>query len=57
MDSSRAFVVWRPVKVKRRGITLVEMLVALTITLIMMGAVISVFGAVGRNIRESRAKI
>jgi prepilin-type N-terminal cleavage/methylation domain-containing protein len=40
-----------------RGMTLVEMLVALTITLIMMGAVITVFGFIGEQVTDSRSII
>lgn len=43
--------------VGRRGITLVEMLVALVVTLIMMGAVITVFGYIGERVSDSRALI
>ena len=40
-----------------RGMTLVEMLVALTVTLIMMGAVITVFGFIGEQVTDSRSII
>jgi prepilin-type N-terminal cleavage/methylation domain-containing protein len=40
-----------------RGMTLVEMLVALTVTLIMMGAVITVFGFIGETVTDSRSII
>ncbi|MDZ4818926.1 MAG: prepilin-type N-terminal cleavage/methylation domain-containing protein [Planctomycetota bacterium] len=43
--------------VSRRGLSLVEMLVALTVTMIMMGAVITVFGFIGDRISGSRAMI
>lgn len=39
------------------GLTLVEMLVALAVTLIMMGAVISVFGFIGERVTDSRSII
>jgi prepilin-type N-terminal cleavage/methylation domain-containing protein len=39
----------------RRGFTLIEMLVAMAITLIMMGAVVTLFGTVGNSISGSRA--
>jgi prepilin-type N-terminal cleavage/methylation domain-containing protein len=39
----------------RRGFTLIEMLVAMAITLIMMGAVVTLFGTVGNSISDSRA--
>jgi hypothetical protein len=41
----------------RTGITLVEMLVALAVTLLMMGAVISVFGFIGERVTDSRSLI
>ncbi len=41
----------------RPGITLVEMLVALAVTLLMMGAVISVFGFIGERVTDSRGII
>jgi hypothetical protein len=41
----------------RRGITLVEMLVALAVTLLMMGAVVTVFGFIGERVTDSRAII
>jgi len=41
----------------KRGITLVEMLVALAVTLIMMGAVITVFGFIGERVTDSRSMI
>lgn len=44
-------------KATRTGITLVEMLVALAVTLIMMAAVVTVFGLVGDSISSSRAVI
>jgi prepilin-type N-terminal cleavage/methylation domain-containing protein len=40
-----------------RGMTLVEMLVALVVTLIMMGAVITVFGFIGETVTDSRSII
>jgi type II secretory pathway pseudopilin PulG len=42
---------------RRRGITLVEMLVALAVTLLMMGAVITVFGFIGERVTDSRSLI
>ena len=39
----------------RRGLTLVEMLVAMTLTLILMGAVAQVFGMLGQGINGSRS--
>jgi len=41
----------------KRGVTLIEMLVAMAITLIMMGAVISVFGLIGNSVGDSRALV
>lgn len=41
----------------RHGITLIEMLVSLAITLIMMAAVVSVFGLMGDSVSSSRATI
>jgi len=40
-----------------RGLTLIEVLVALVATLILMGAVISVLGMVGTNVANSRSQI
>lgn len=39
----------------RRGMTLVEMLVAMTLTLVLMGAVAQIFGMFGRGLNGSRA--
>jgi hypothetical protein len=47
----------RPSGPDRRGITLVEMLVALAVTLLMMGAVVTVFGFIGERVTDSRAII
>jgi hypothetical protein len=47
----------RPSGPGRRGITLVEMLVALAVTLLMMGAVVTVFGFIGERVTDSRAMI
>ncbi len=41
----------------RGGFTLIEMLVALAITLIMMGAVVSLFGVVSESVSKSRSMI
>ncbi len=41
----------------RRGMTLVEMLVALTVTLILMGTVMTIFGNVGKSVTDSRSSI
>src|SRR4051812_7842006 len=41
----------------RRGLTLVEMLVAMAVTLIMMGAVVTIFGFMGNSIADSRASM
>ena len=41
----------------RRGFTLIEMLVAMALTLIMMAAVSRVFGVLGRTANDSRATI
>ena len=41
----------------RRGMTLVEMLVATTCTLILMGAIAQVFGAFGTAVSDSRSMI
>jgi hypothetical protein len=51
-----AHAVTRPVA-RVRGITLVEMLVALAVTLLMMGAVITVFGFIGERVTDSRSLI
>ena len=40
-----------------RGFTLIEMLVSLAITMIMMGAVVSLFGLISDNVSGSRAII
>lgn len=47
----------RPSVPVRNGITLVEMLVALAVTLLMMGAVITVFGMIGERVTDSRGII
>jgi hypothetical protein len=47
----------RPSGPAKRGITLVEMLVALAVTLLMMGAVVTVFGFIGERVTDSRAMI
>ena len=39
----------------RPGLTLIEMLVAVTITLMMMAAVVQIFGMIGENITQARA--
>ena len=41
----------------RRGMTLIEMLVATTCTLILMGAIAQVFGAFGTAVSDSRSMI
>jgi prepilin-type N-terminal cleavage/methylation domain-containing protein len=41
--------------IPRRGMTLIEMLVAMTLTLIMMGAVAQIFGMLGQGVGSSRA--
>jgi len=41
--------------IRRRGMTLVEMLVAMTATLVLMAAVAQVFGAFGSAVNDSRA--
>lgn len=50
-------ITYRPSGPIRRGITLVEMLVALAVTLLMMGAVVTVFGFIGERVTDSRAMI
>lgn len=40
---------------RRGGLTLVEMLVALAVTLVMMGSVVTIFNLIGEGIGESRA--
>ena len=47
----------RTVTLARRGMTLVEMLVATTCTLILMGAIAQVFGAFGTAVSDSRSMI
>ncbi len=46
-----------PMNNPRRGMTLVEMLVATTCTLILMGAIAQVFGAFGTAVSDSRSMI
>ncbi len=46
-----------PAHVSRQGMTLVEMLIATTITLIIMAAVAEVFGLFGAGVSDSRAVI
>ncbi|MCS7306700.1 MAG: prepilin-type N-terminal cleavage/methylation domain-containing protein [Thermoguttaceae bacterium] len=41
----------------RRGLTLIEMLVATTITLIMMAAVVQIFAMIGQNVTNARAML
>ena len=41
----------------RHGLTLVEMLVATTITLLMMAAVVQIFGMIGENVTNARAML
>ena len=47
----------RTITLARRGMTLVEMLVATTCTLILMGAIAQVFGAFGNAVSDSRSMI
>ena len=47
----------RTITLTRRGMTLVEMLVATTCTLILMGAIAQVFGAFGNAVSDSRSMI
>ncbi|MEM6655174.1 MAG: type II secretion system protein, partial [Planctomycetota bacterium] len=42
---------------RRRGLTLVEMLIAMAITLLMMAAVVTVFANVSDSVRNRRATI
>ena len=42
-------------RTSRAAFTLVEMLVAMAVTLIMMGAVVTIFGTVGNSVSSSRA--
>ena len=42
---------------RRSAVTLVEMLVALTLTLIIMGAVVTLFGDLGESVNDARAAI
>lgn len=42
-------------RTSRAALTLIEMLVAMAITLIMMGAVVTIFGTVGNSVSGSRA--
>jgi len=44
----------RQLRSARRGFTLVEMLVAMTLTLLMMATVVTIFDLVGRGVAESR---
>ena len=41
----------------RRGFTLIEVLVAVTLTLMMMAAVVQIFALVGRSINKSRSTL
>lgn len=45
----------RSLTMRRPGFTLLELMIAATITLVMMGAVVAVFGLVSTTINESRA--
>ena len=60
----RRLLAWRrpvpvpvPVRNARRGLTLVEMLVTMAITLVMMGAVVNVFARIGQSVNESQSTI
>ena len=44
-------------RLRRRALTLVEMLVAMAITLVMMAAVVNVFETIGTSVNNSRATI
>jgi prepilin-type N-terminal cleavage/methylation domain-containing protein len=44
-------------KAIRNGLTLIEMLVAITITLLMMAAVVQIFGMIGESITNTRAML
>ena len=46
---------WAPHPGKRGGYTLIEILVATLLTLIMMGAVVTIFGMIGESISDSRS--
>ena len=41
----------------RRAFTLVELLIAMTVTLLLMAALAKVFGSIGRSIQDGRARI
>ena len=56
-SSPRRFGVVRASVARARGFTLIEMLVSLAITLIMMGAVTSLFGLITDSVSGSRATI
>lgn len=45
------------VRSRRSGFTLIEMLVSLAITLIMMGAVVTLFGVISESVASSRTAI
>lgn len=44
-----------PAARRHRGYTIVELLMATTLTLILMGVVVTIFGAVSRSVHQSRA--
>ena len=54
--SSPPFAVRAP-RSSKRGLTLTELLVAATLSLVVMGAVASLFGILSRSIRQSQATV
>src|ERR1700722_8311157 len=50
-------VVHHPLPAARRGFTLVEVMVAATITLLLMGGVVTMFGYVTNKVTDSRAVV
>ncbi|MEZ6114179.1 MAG: prepilin-type N-terminal cleavage/methylation domain-containing protein [Pirellulaceae bacterium] len=52
--ATRAVTAWRD---RRSGLTLVELLVAMTVTLIMAFALIQMFQSIGRGVAAGRANL
>ncbi len=47
----------RPIPVCKRAFTLVEIMVAMALSLLLLGAVIAMFGRVGEGISDSRSML
>jgi len=56
-EQNEAIVHSQNCSLERRGVTLVEMLVAMAITLVMMAAVVTLFARIGQGVNDSRATL